>query len=187
MIVDGDDIKYPHNYLQAEILINNHDRNTTQLFNWALETHPGYEFYSCTNDDFVYLTPGWDDALMLKGHISYGNDLLAGGDMPTTSVIDGDIVRTLGWLQMPKLQFTQGDAVWKAIGHRLNILKYFPDVIIEHRHWSVTGQIDATSQRMNNSKVVNEDAKAFREWLHNEMENDAQKISRCMELHDMRE
>lgn len=182
LVIDHDDPKFNEYCPSSEFIVNYKHKNTTQIFNSVFEAFPDYDFYSCSNDDFVYRTKGWDRALCRKGKICYGNDLLAGKDMPTTSVIDGDIVRALGWLQMPKLQFTQGDAVWKALGHRLNILKHYPKVVIEHRHWSISGEPDETSKRTNNTRTVREDAKAFREWLHKDMETDVSKLTRRLAL-----
>lgn len=186
VIIDANDPEF-HNYqtekFYSECRVNIDRRNTTQLFNWAIHLHQDYEFYSCTNDDFFYHTDGWDEKLCNKGRISYGNDLITGGRLPTTSVIDGEIIRALGWLQMPKLQFMCGDVVWKTIGHKLNILKYVPDVVIEHQHWG-TGVCppDETSRRVNCEQIMTADNIAYRDWLHNGMEEDVKRIRVRLEM-----
>jgi len=173
--------KYDLKAIQHEMCINNRYDNTTDIINWAFNLFNHYEFYSVTNDDFVYQTPGWDEILCQKRKISYGNDLLAGSDMPTTSVIDGDIVRALGWLQLPGTRFLCGDSAWKAIGHALDALKYHKDVLIEHRHWS-SGHRDPddTSMRTNNAEVVLDDNKAFKTWLHERKDSDIKKIKEAL-------
>ena len=184
MVVDADDNKYPHNYLEAEIVINYKDNQTvTQLINSVFNLNPWYEFYSVTNDDFVYQSLAWDTRLCRKKRICYGNDLCAGLSMPTTSCIDGDIVRALGWLQMPRLKYMCGDSVWKHLGLNLNILRYVPTVITEHCHWSANKrEIDTTSKKVNSPEIMRADNIAFRDWLHNDMRNDAKKVKDALGL-----
>ena len=105
--------------------------NITYIYNKIFNDYKNYRYYSCTNDDFVYKTENWDIKLMTTG-IAFGNDLYQGNHYPSTSVINGDIVRTLGWLQLPTLIHLCGDLVWNIIGVNCNCIKYFNDVIIEH-------------------------------------------------------
>ncbi len=156
---------------------------TTSEINKMFSFLKFYDFYSVSNDDFVYKTFGWDRKLCNKGKISYGNDECARENMPTTSVIDGDIVRALGWLQMPGLKHLYGDNVWKDIGHRLNILKYFPDVIIEHRHWSNgKAQIDETYKKSNSREMFSHDERMFRDWKQNQSAQDIEKVKIRLDL-----
>jgi hypothetical protein len=185
VILDVDDkelFKYDRNAIKSELWVNTTYKTTTDIINASFGMHRRYAFYSVTNDDFVYQTPGWDNILCQKRKISYGNDLLAGADMPTTSVIDGDIVRALGWLQLPTTRFLNGDSAWKAVGHDLNALKYHKDVLIEHRHWSSGHrQPDETSMRTNNAEVVLDDGKAFKTWLHEQKNSDINRIKEALQ------
>jgi hypothetical protein len=177
-LVDSDDPCFIE-YLDIceDIRVNAEKRTTTELFNWGFWQRPPYQFYSCTNDDFVYVTPGWDKILCQPGKICYGNDLLAKDAMPTTSCIDGEIVRALGWVQMPTLKYMYGDQVWKQIGHKLSCLLYFPNVIIEHRHWSaLKAELDETYKRTNASAVYQHDNEAFHKWMKENMADDLAKI-----------
>ena len=70
-------------------------------------------------------------------------------------MIDGDIVRSLGWLQLPTLSKYCGDTVWNFIGKQCGILNYCPDVIIEH-HWNES-QVD--------SDIHKRDMQEFANWL----------------------
>jgi len=152
-------------------------KTTTELFNNTFILYPNYEFYCLTNDDFVFRTPGWDETLCQKGKICYGNDLLGGQALPTCPVIDGDLVRALGWLQMPGISYMYGDTVWKMIGEKLKNLKYFPDVIIEHCHWmNHKAEIDDVYKTTNSARVYESDEKAYRKWRNEEMEKDIEKI-----------
>jgi hypothetical protein len=165
------------------VIINKKPRTTTELINRAFIRYPQYEFYSVTNDDFIYHTIAWDETLCRKKRICYGNDLLAGNAMPTTSCIDGNIVRALGWLQMPKLKYICGDSVWKLLGQYIGILNYVPGVITEHCHWSANKrEIDSTSKKVNSPEIMQADNIAFRDWLHNDMRNDAKKVKNALGL-----
>lgn len=137
------------------ISTENTNGNITYLFNRAFLDNPDYDYYFMANDDIIFKTNHWDKILANKNSISYGDDLLQSRNLCTFPMIDGDIVRALGWLQMPTLNRYCGDIVWKFIGENLNLLKYYPNVIIEHK-WE--GQDD---------KVNKEDMARFAAWLPN--------------------
>jgi len=104
----------------------------TEAINFAFNKYPDYDYYHITNDDVIYETKGWDKILSNKLRISYGNDCIQKENLCTFPLIDGDIVRALGWLQMPELDRYCGDVIWKFLGDRLNILSYHENVIIRH-------------------------------------------------------
>ncbi len=125
----------------------------TKLLNKMFEKYPDFDFYHIANDDCIYHTPLWDTTLAKKGKITYGDDLLQRENLCTFPMIDGDIVRAVGWIQMPTLERYCGDVVWKFMANRLNILEYHPEVIIQHL-WDGA-----------DAKVNNKDMEAFAEWL----------------------
>lgn len=131
------------------------DKGTvTEAINTIFNENLGYDYYHITNDETEYQTPLWDLKLAKKGKITYGNDLFQGENLCTFPMIDGDIARAVGWLQLPTLTRYGGDVVWKFIGERLRILEYVPDVVIEHL-WE--GCADPQTNL--------EDMKRFAEWL----------------------
>jgi hypothetical protein len=138
----------------TNIRVYYHVDTITNIFNKAFQDNPDYDFYFMVNDDAIFKTQDWDLKLAKKGKITYGNDLFQGENLCTFPMIDGDIVRALGWLQMPKLERYAGDVVWKFIGESLEILEYVPDVIIEHK-WEGCTHPD----------INQEDMKRFAEWL----------------------
>lgn len=160
-------------------------QNTTQYYNEIIQQpqYNAYEYYSCTNDDFVYKTDGWDTKLIeeIEKHgspgIAFGNDLLQGRNLPTTSIISGEIVRAIGYLQNPALTHLFGDNVWKVIGKQCQCLHYRNDVIIEHRHF-VSGKTkpDTTSKFTNSQKMYKKDGQAFISWLENQSFMDCLKV-----------
>jgi hypothetical protein len=183
-IVDESDKFLPY-YLNTyqNCIVNNTSRNVTELINMGFNLKPDYEFYTVTNDDFVFKAEGWDTTLCRKGYISYGNDLCAGESLPTTYVVDGDIVRALGWLQLPKLSFMYGDSVWKFLGQAIHRIKYRQDVIIEHNHWcNLKAEVDETYRRTNAPEVYKADYEVFKTWLQSQKDDDVGKIKFALGL-----
>lgn len=180
-IIDNDDSQKPE-YLscQTEFIISE-GGTTTELINMAFKSNPGYEFYTVTNDDFLLKTSGWDEVLCNPGKISYGNDLAAGKAMPTMFTVDTIFPNTLGWLQLPSLQFMYGDNAWKEIGESLHCLKYFPGVINEHCHWSVNkAEIDNTYKKTNSTIVYRKDCESLHEWRHGAKKDDIKKLKEVL-------
>lgn len=119
----------------TDIVVYTEIGSVTEIFNKAFNEHKYYDFYFMCNDDIIFRTDKWDLKLANKGKISYGNDLFQRDNLCSFPMIDGDIVRALGWLQMPKLERYTGDVIWKFMGVQLGILNYVEEVVIEHT-WS---------------------------------------------------
>lgn len=139
----------------TNIIINYEIKPITKIFNDVFNNNPDYDFYFMANDDIIFNTPLWDMELAVKGKISYGNDLIQGKSLCTFPMIDGDIVRALGWLQMPTLNRYCGDVVWKFIGIQCDILNYCSNVSIEHK-WQES-QVDQDAHKY--------DLGEFMKWL----------------------
>lgn len=142
-----------------------------------------YEFMSVSNDDFIYSTNKWDlkliSAIKLSGRhgISYGNDLLAGVHLPTTSVISREIIYKLGWLQLPSLKHLFGDAVWNHVGRSCKCLHYIENVIIEHRHvFARKMEEDSTFKYTNSKEMYTHDEAMFLEWVNNKSKIDISNV-----------
>lgn len=138
---------------ENSIVVINKKDSITKIFNETFEKYSDYDFYHLMNDDCIYETPLWDIKLAKKGKICYGDDLLQGENLPTFPMIDGDIARALGWLQMPTLERYCGDVVLGFIGKQLNILEYHPEVTIRH-NWEGA-----------DANINTEDMRRFAEWL----------------------
>lgn len=155
---------------------------TTQMFNRAIIDFPNYNAYHMTNDDFIYQTKGWDvmfaDMLQSKGHgIVYGNDLVQRQQLCTAPMISAQIIRALGWLQLPTLTHLCGDVVWREIGKALGFLYYLPDVIIEHKHMHQNKLLmDDTYKNTNSREMYERDWEALKQWKTNQMDRDVSRI-----------
>lgn len=138
----------------SNIIVNYEIAPITKIFNEVFEKNPDYDFYFMANDDIVFETPLWDIELAKNGKISYGNDLLQGKNLCTFPMIDGDIVRSLGWLQLPTLTHYCGDLVWKFLGKETESLNYKGNIFIKH-NW--LGEV--------NEEVHKKDMAEFANWL----------------------
>jgi hypothetical protein len=67
------------------------------------------------------------------------------------------------------------DNFWKDLGIRLDCLKYFPEIITEHYHWSNNKTIqDAQYSEVNN--LMERDRKIFDDYRNNQMASDIQRV-----------
>lgn len=163
-------------------------KTITQIFNNVVnEICHGYQYYMPSNDDFIFQTFGWDLKLMQKikdnggWGIAYGDDAIQSENMPTTSVISGNLIRVLGWLQMPMLTHLYGDNIWKAIGESLGRLFYCPDVRIQHEHpANGSTKADEVHKRTNSEQMYKVDSKAFDIWFKTRAKHDVDKIVRAI-------
>lgn len=139
----------------TNIIINYEEKSITNIFNEIFNKNPNYDFYFMANDDIIFETPLWDLELANKNKISFGRDMIQNENLCTFPMIDGDIVRAIGWLQMPNLNRYCGDLIWKFIGSECKCLNYKPSVIINHK-WDES-QIDIS--------IHKEDQMEFSKWL----------------------
>lgn len=159
--------------------------NITKILNAiALDGNNNYDYYMPCNDDFVFQTPGWDRLLIeeienskFKKGIAYGNDLFQGENCPSTSVISGEIVRGLGWLQMPSLTHLYGDRIWQTLGRQTGSLYYRSDIIIEHQHFLTNkSQSDKISEKTNSDQMYTKDGEEYTKWLVNHAADDCLRL-----------
>lgn len=152
----------------ANLVINSEKKSVTAVFNDIFAKYPTYDYYFMANDDIIFHTKDWDVKLANKGKISHGNDSIAEGVNGQFMMIDGDIVRALGWLQLPTLERYSGDVVWRFLGQQLGILHYVPEVQIEH-NWHGCPDLE----------VNKADMAAFATWLP-VSHHDVEKIRRFL-------
>lgn len=164
--------------------LQNYKSTLTECFNQALCAFPDYSFYHMTNDDVLYQTAGWDNLLIAplkeKCGISYGNDGLQGQNLPTFPMLSGDIVRSVGFLQMPLLTKYCGDVVWQEIGRMAKCLHYIPEVEIEHLHF-INNKRDNDDAEFQNT--YDRDRMMFANWIANDSIKDIRNVRRVVQGH----
>lgn len=141
--LDADD---SHNYVGMEVpdnwTVEVHPRsvslgtNTNEYF-WRYRNEP---FYGLLSDDAVPVTKHWDTKLIEAA----GRDGIAccwdginnGTGLGSSPCIGGDFVRRQGWIIYPGLARIYGDNILYETAQKLGKLKYLPDVVVEHWHFS---------------------------------------------------
>lgn len=167
------------------LLIDSETITTTKAINKAFKENTNYDFYHIANDDIIYHTKGWDKILTSKPGINYASDLFQNRNHPTFPMISSEIVRALGWLQCPTVEYLYGDSVWKNIGEQLGCLNYFPGVIIEHRHFLKTCHTDEVYAKTNSEEQYRKDQFGFVNWLTEQSHRDIERVRKA--LNDVQE
>ncbi len=120
------------------------------LLNLAFRIYPNEPFYAYGGDDFRCHPHGWDvhlAAVAGSDGIAYGDDLINGEKTCCIPFIGGDLVRQVGWLGYPGLSHLYCDTIWRDLGRSLGRLRYCPEIVTEHLHWSTGKQpYDQTAQ-----------------------------------------
>lgn len=160
-------------------------KSTTEIMNEAVKLCQHHDYYMVTNDDFIFHTKAWDSLLISaieqRGGvgIAYGNDLLSGIQLPTTSVISGNIIRAIGWIQLPGLKHLYGDNVWRGIGIKAGCLIHHKGVIIEHKHaFKDRSLLDEGYIRVNSKEMYRHDEKVFMDWMADGMVECVEKVKK---------
>jgi hypothetical protein len=151
----------------------------------AIDLAKEYAHVGFLGDDHRIRTSGWDekvlDAMDANNGwgIVYGDDKLQGEALATAAVVSSNIIRTLGYICPVGLAHLCMDSFWMDIGRDTGCLKYLPDVVIEHMHWSNgKAEKDAGYHALND--IITPDAKRYDLWLKNERAADSAKLLKAM-------
>jgi hypothetical protein len=140
-----------------------------------------YKYVAFMADDHRIRTPGWDAVMTSQSQkqasICYGDDLLQGARLPTAVLMTSNIVRALGFMAPPQCVHLYLDNFWLDLGNALGILSYFPEVIIEHMHYSNgKSEMDAIYADANSSERFSSDCAAYHEYLNSQFASDIEKV-----------
>lgn len=122
-------------------------------------------------DDHRFRTKGWDHqflghAASHKASMMYGFDG-ARNDIPTQVFLSSNIVRILGFMAPPPLHHLYMDDYWAQLGAATGVLRFFPEVLIEHMHaFYGKAEWDEGYKRVNDQSVYNHDREALARWRH---------------------
>lgn len=131
-----------------------------------------YDAVGFCGDDHRPRTAGWDElmlaALIPGPGIVYGDDLFQGPNLPTAVVMSSSIINTLGRMVPPGLLHLHLDTAWRDLGNRAGILRYLPDVIIEHMHPQAGKALwDPGYEDVNSAAMWEHDDAAYRAYVDN--------------------
>lgn len=133
-----------------------------------------YRYLAFMGDDHVPRSDGWvdrycDELAEMGTGIVFGNDLVQGHKLCTQWAMTADIVRALGRMVPAPVEHMYCDNSIMELGLKLEIIRYLPDVRIEHAHpVAGRGAWDAGYERVNSREQYRKDHATFQEWLHGE-------------------
>lgn len=128
-----------------------------------------YEHIMWAGDDHVFATEHWDTLMLqaLKDMGSgwvYPNDKRR-SDVPEIWMCSSDVIRELGWFANPVLSHYYIDNSIADLGKRTSLIRYCPDVIIEHLHYSVNKETEHDALYRETEQLFGEsDLNAFQAW-----------------------
>ena len=186
-IVDGDDqdtyegmdwgpaacaVLDPRAYLTGKL-------NTT-----ASAVVDAYRVLMWVGDDNRFVTPGWD-ALMLKTLEDLGGsgwvypDDKRRHDVPEHYMVSSDVVKALGWFANPAVQHFYMDNSVADLGKRAGLIRWCPEAVIEHLHYSVTPGTERDALYQSTEETFGaSDLAAFQEWRSSQCANEVSILRR---------
>ena len=138
--VDADDPSRDAYLAEAgDVVLGPRLRMAGTLNKVALERATRYDYIGFMGDDHRPRTAGWDEEIRetlakMGTGIVYGDDLLQGKNLPTAVFMTSNIIRALGYMAPPGLIHLYLDNFWLDLGTAADVLRYLPDVLIEHMH-----------------------------------------------------
>lgn len=167
-----------------DILIDvSNNSSTCDKYNRVFKKYGNYKYYYMVGDDHRIRTSNWEKIFMDKVESSggkgvcYGNDLMYGEKLSTAAFVSGNMLRAIGYLAIPGLIHMFVDRFWMELGKAYGKLFYFPDVVVEHMHFSVgKSPVDSVYLSVNNKRVYEHDEKIFLMWEKEQKKKDIEKI-----------
>lgn len=101
-----------------------------------------YKYISFMEDDCNFVTEKWETSFINKLKdigdygIVWGDDLVNRDYIVGLPFLDSKIIDVLGYMSPPEIKYLWVDHFWKKLGADLSTLFYFPDIVVEHRHYS---------------------------------------------------
>ena len=150
--------------------------------------YQGYFTISGIDDDCFVTTDGWDLLLTLplktKGYgVSWGNDLIQNGRVPTKFTVTVNIIEALGFIFPRQLIHLYGDDFLARLGKELNSAHYAPNVMMEHHHWlNGKAEMDETYRETSARETWDHDTKIFDEYMTGDFHEDLLRVKKALKL-----
>ena len=135
-------------------------------------------------DDCVPVTPGWDKILLaalddLGGHGWVYPDDRRRSDVPEHWMVSSDVVKALGWFANPYLSHFYLDNSIAELGKRAGLIRWCPEAVIEHRHYSVAEDTEHDElYQSTEDKFGAPDLQAFQAWRGSQLANEVAVLRR---------
>lgn len=117
-------------------------------------------------DDLEPESLHWDESLIAKVN---GHNLVAGNDgwqapkrIHSAIVFSKPLLDAVGYFSPPGMAHLFIDDVWETLGHDTGCITWAMDIMVRHRHASITGQMDSTVEKV--KSFWPDDEQIFRQW-----------------------
>lgn len=134
-----------------------------------------YDYIHFMGDDCVFTAPKWEDIYLEHAEgkeyaVFYPDDTIQGEKLPTHPFMSTNIIKKLGFMGPECLNHMFVDNFWKEVGNHLECLKYFPEIVLEHRHPAKGYKRDEV-YRKNNSYYL-QDRRKYNEYINKQFIDD---------------
>lgn len=152
----------------------------------ALDYATRYRYLGFMGDDHRPRTPGWDQRIIetleaMGTGIVYGDDLYRGGELATAVFMTSNIVETLGYMVPPGLIHLYIDNAWMALGTGAGVLRYLPEVVVEHMHPAVSkAPWDAGYEEVNSVAMYASDEATYQAWVQHGLPEATEKLKQLI-------
>lgn len=150
--------------------------------------YKGYFTVSGIDDDCRVTTDGWDLLLTLplkaKGYgVSWGNDTIQNGRVPTKWTITTNIIEALGFVAPPGLIHLFVDDFLARVGKELNSAHYAPNVMMEHHHWlNKKAEMDETYMETASRETWEHDENVWNDYITGDFHEDILRVKQALKL-----
>ena len=143
-----------------------------------------YRVLMWCGDDHVFKTQGWDKLMLgvledMGGHGWVYPDTKRRADVPEIWMCSSDLVEALGWFFNPQLSHFCGDNSVGELGKRAGLIRWCPQAVIEHLHYSVTPETERDKVYSESEAAFGEsDLAAFQAWRASQLANEVAVLRR---------
>jgi len=143
-----------------------------------------YRALMWTGDDHVFSTPHWDTMLLqaledMGGHGWVYPATKRRSDIPEIWLASSSVTEHLGWFFPPFLSHFAADNVIAELAKRAGMLRFCPDAVVEHKHWSIDPETerDATYREAEEA-FAQADVTAYQQWRPTVLPGEVSKLRR---------
>jgi hypothetical protein len=130
----------------------------------------GYAFLASLGDDHEPVTDGWAEVLAgvieteFGGHgMAYPDDRRR-ADIPEAVVMSASVAGALGWVMLPDCRHFYVDNAWAELGAAAGMIRYCPDVVVPHRHYTTTPGVERDGSYAQAEEWGTGDHMSFLRW-----------------------
>ena len=140
-----------------------------KAINRDMEAAPFFDILLLASDDMIPIVAGYDEIIRSKMHKHYPttdgvlwfNDGLQGNGLNTLAIMGRRYYQRFGYIYNPIYQTLWCDKEFTDVSILLGRQTYFPEVIIEHRHF-VNGKAAVDETYIKNSTGAEEDTETYK-------------------------